>query len=113
MDKLYQDAFILHDLLLDTSQYKRLKEIEKKMLDDKIASSLISKYQELVEKYGTDKSQNNLKLMHQAKLEMDQNELVIEYKKAYKEYQILLSNITDIVFKDIIKKSKYEQIINL
>ena len=56
-------------------------------------------------------TQENLKLLHQAKLEMDLNEVVIKYQKAYKEYQILLNEITDLVFDGFSKQSLLDKII--
>lgn len=111
MEKIFELSFTLHDLLLETVEYKNLKMIEKKMREDKTASSLIAIYQDLNVQYGTNKTQELLKKLHQAKLKMDQNELVIEYKKAYKQYQILVGKVSDIAFKDVFEPSTFERII--
>lgn len=100
MDEIYTLAFKLHDLLLDSKEYLKLKEKEKLMLDDKKTNKLIQKYHELEVLYNENKSSNNLTLLHQIKLELDLNPLVKDYQKAYKEYQILIGQITDLVFLD-------------
>ena len=49
--------------------------------------------------------------MHIAKLELDNNEIVIKYKKAYKDYQLLVGKITDIVFEDFSNPSLLDKIV--
>lgn len=100
MEKYLELAFKLHDQLLESEEYKKLKKAEEIMLKDPISSKLVEDYKKALEEYGNNKSQTLLEKLHKAKYEMDVNELVIEYKKALKEYQVLVGNITDIVFED-------------
>ena len=50
-------------------------------------------------------------LLSSAKFEMDNNELIINYKKAFKDYQILVGKITSIVFEDFKTDSLLDKII--
>ena len=111
MENILELAYKLHDLLLNSSEYKILKDCEEKMLNDDNANSLINAYHICLEKYNFDKSEEVLKKLSNAKLLMDQNELVILYKKAYKDYQILVGNITDVVFKDFKKDTFLDKLI--
>ena len=52
-----------------------------------------------------------VKELHKVKLELDNNKNVIEYKKAYKEYQLLVGKITDIVFEDFSNPSILDRIV--
>ena len=105
MEHIQNLAYELHELLTSSKEFKYLKECERNMLTDDVANNLIKEYHKAQEQYNFDKSDEVLNILHNAKLKMDQNELVILYKKAYKEYQILVGNITDIVFKDF--KNEY------
>ena len=58
-----------------------------------------------------DKSDEVLNALSNAKSLMFQNKLISDYKKAYKDYQILVGNITDVVFKDFKKDSLLDKII--
>ena len=111
MDKIQTLSYELHDLLLSSKEYLILKETELVMLNDNECKNLIDNYHKLLEKYNFDKSDEVLNLLSKAKMLMDQNELVIKYKKAYKDYQILVGNITDVVFKDYKKDSILDKII--
>ena len=111
MENILELAYKLHDLLLNSNEYKILKDYEDKMLNDDNANSLINNYHICLEKYNFDKSEEVLKKLSNAKLLMDQNELVILYKKAYKDYQILVGNITDVVFKDFKKDTFLDKLI--
>lgn len=111
MEKANKLAYELHDMLINSIEYNNLKQAESIMLNDIVASSLINKYHQMLDKYSMDKSESVLKELHEAKLKMDLNELVIEYKKRYKDYQILVGNITEIVFKDFSNQSTIDKII--
>ena len=111
MEKYQEEAFNLHELLLNSVQYKNLKEKETIMLNDVVSFKLINDYHSLQEQYTYNKTEEQLKKLHEAKLLMDNNENVIQYKKAYKEYQILVGNITDIVFEDFSKPSIIDKIV--
>ena len=111
MENIQNLAYELHELLTNSNEFKYLKQCEEIMLNDLVASKLIKQYHKAQEVYNFDKSDEVLNMLHDAKLNMDQNELVILYKKAYKEYQILVGNITDIVFKDFKNESLVDKII--
>ena len=80
MDKVSSLAYQLHEMLLQSNEYLSLKETENIMLNDLEASNLIASYHQALEKNSTNKSDAVLKKLHQAKLNMDLNELVIKYK---------------------------------
>lgn len=111
MENCIDLAFKLHDLLLNSDEYLSLKHYEKIMFDDFHSSSLINDYKQLQEKYMNIKTKQMLQKLHQAKLKMDQDINVINYRKAYKEYMILVGNITDIAFKDFSNNSIIDKII--
>lgn len=113
MEKVTELAFELHDLLMNSEQYKKLKLAEKNMKEDSNAASLIEKYHNLLSKSINIKTEKMNKELHQAKLEMDLNNLVIAYKKAFKEYQLLVDEITSIVFKDFSSITKIDKIIKM
>ncbi len=111
MEKTQQLAFELHDLLQDSQEFHLLKEKEKMMFQDETCQQLIKDYQESVSQYGINHSEENLKRMHLCKLAMDKNVFIQEYKKAYKNYQILIGEITDIVFEGFSTPSIIDKII--
>ena len=104
-------AFELHDKLLNTNEYKALKHYEQIMLNDKESSSKIASYHSLQELYSSLKTKEVLDKLHNAKLLMDNDINVINYKKAYKDYQILVGKVTDIVFEGISSSSTIDKII--
>lgn len=111
MEKVTELAFKLHDLLLSSEQYLNLKVAEDNMNNDENASLLIQNYHKLQELSHNNKMEELNKKLHEAKLKMDLNPYVIEYKKAYKEYQILVGKITSIVFKDFSTISTLDKIL--
>ena len=111
MEKLFDLSYKLHDELLNSNEYKNLKEKEHLMLSDLSLNKLINSYHELLAKSYNDKSKELLKEIHSIKLKLDENELVINYKKAYKEYQLLIANVTEVVFQDFKNDSLIDKII--
>lgn len=111
MEKIQELAFQLHDKLLNSDEYNLMKEKEKNMLDNQESSFLLKLYNDAMLEYGANKTQENLKKMHLAKLKMDENSLVAEYKAAYKNYQILVGHITEIVFEGFQKTTLIDKII--
>lgn len=111
MEKIQKLSYELHDLLLSSTEYLKLKECEVIMINNVEAKKLIDNYKEIIEKYNFDKSDEVLNALSNAKSLMFQNKLIIDYKKAYKDYQILVGNITDVVFKDFKKDSLLDKII--
>lgn len=111
MENIQNLAYELYELLTSSNEYKNLKKCEVEMLNNSVSNTLINEYHMLQEKYNMDKSEDILSMLHLAKLKMDENELVILYKKAYKDYQILVGKVTDIVFKDFKSESMIDKII--
>ena len=101
-------VYELRELLINSPEYKKVKEQEK-LMEEKCHELLI-KYNQLFEEYnqalkykdyGSDVNKAQ-KLLHQCKIELDDNVYVREYKVAYKEMNDLLSNIQNIIFDKII-----------
>ena len=111
MEKIYNLAYKLNHDLQNSLEYQILKEKEKQMLNDKICANLLKQYQQMQEIYQKDRSQDNLKKLHQIKLSLDENKLVKEYQLSYKNYQILIGKITDIVFEDFKSELLIDKII--
>ena len=113
MENTIDLAFKLHEMLLNSNEFLTLKKYEKIMLEDFNSASLISSYHKLQEKYTTIKTNETLKELHEAKLKMDNDLNVINYKKAYKDYQILVGNITDIVFEGFKNDTLVDKILKI
>ncbi len=111
MEKIQQLAFDLHDQLMNSAEFLLLKEKEQIMFQNEISKNLIESYQYSVQEYGCQRNEENLKKMHLAKLAMDNNSMIQEYKKAYKNYQILVGEITDILFDGFSTSSLIDKII--
>ena len=101
-------VFKLKELLLNSNEYKLVKEKEKLMEDN--CSELLIKYNYLFNEYnealrfkdyGSDVATKQ-KELNECKIELDNNEYVKEYKKAYKNMNKLLKQIQDIVFDGLI-----------
>lgn len=104
MEEAFKKAYQLHDLLFQSEEYIQLKKIEKEMVEDKDLQPLFLSYQKAQEEYVQDKSQKNLIQLHEIKLKIDCHPKVIAYQKSFKQYQILLNQITDVVFDGFIEQ---------
>ena len=101
-------VYELKEKLINSKEYKLVKDKEK-LMEEK-ANELLTRYNYLFNEYNEAKRFENYggkvkeyqKLLADTKLELDRNEYVIEYRKAYKDMEQVLSNIQDILFKDII-----------
>ena len=113
MEDLMNLAFSLHDKLMKSNEYLTLKSCEKTMLNNNESKSLIDNYHHLQELYSSVKTEEIQSKLHNAKLLMDNNINVINYKKAYKDYQILIGKITDLVFDGFKVDSIVEQIMKI
>ena len=105
-------TYELKDMLVNSKEYKLVKEKERLMEEN--CSMLLIKYNTLIdeynnaiifEKYGGD-VEGTRKKVFECKLEIDQNEYVKEYNKAYKEMNKLLSSLQDIIFDGIIENKR-------
>lgn len=107
-------AYELKDRILDSELYKRLKESEKKMLEDEKCSALLQQYQHIKDEYDNakrfEKYGGNVeffqKKLSEIKYKVDENEFVKEYNLIFKKMQSELSEIENIIFKDIIKEKR-------
>ncbi len=111
MEKVINLSYELHDLLLKSNEFLTLKKYEEIMLKDEKSNKLINDYHKAFEEYNFDKSEKCLKEVHKHKLLMDNNINIINYKKAYKDYMILVGKITDETFLDFKKESLIDKII--
>lgn len=107
-------TFKLKDKLVNSDLYRKLKEAERKMLEDSECSRLLCLYQskqsdyneaKRFEKYGSDVSKVSKELSN-LKVEVENNKLVKEYNESYKLFSKELKKIEEIVFKDIVSKKK-------
>ena len=111
MNNIFEIAFDLQSKLKESPEYIKLKQCENIINNDHISKSLVDNYKKLHEDYTFDHSTQLQVKLHEAKLEMDQNINVINYKKAYKEYMLLVGNITDIVFENYKNDNVLDKII--
>ena len=54
MEKVQELAFKLHDLLINSNEYKQLKEIENTLKSDSVSFNLLNIYHTFQEKYQFD-----------------------------------------------------------
>jgi len=110
--KILELTYELKDMLINSEEYKDVKEKEKVMEEN--CTSLLIKYNSLMdeynnairfEKYGSDVDKARKKLA-ECKMELDTNEYVKSYKNAYKKMNKLLSSLEDIIFDGIIENNK-------
>lgn len=102
-------VYELKEMLLNSREYKDTKQAEK-IMEEKCSNLLIrynhlfNEYNEALrfKDYGSDVSgiQKELK---KCKIELDKNEYVISYKKAYKEMSKLLKQLEETIFDGIIE----------
>ena len=106
--KIYQ----LKELLVNCKEYKDVKEKERLMEDN--CSELLIKYSNLINEYnqalrfkdyGSDIKTKQIEL-NKIKIQLDNNEYVRSYKKAYKTMVKLLEKIEDIIFEKIIERKR-------
>jgi len=103
-NKVYE----LKEMLLNSNEYKLVKEKEKEM--EEKCSNLLIKYNYLFNEYnealrfkdyGSD-VKGIQKELNKCKLELDSNEYVKAYKEAYKAMNKLLKDLQDIIFSKLI-----------
>lgn len=102
-------VYELKQLLINSKEYKEVKEKEKLMEDNTM--ELLTKYNYLFNEYnealrfkdyGSDVNKAQ-KELNEAKLELDNNKYVKEYKQAYKRMNKLLKEIQNTIFNGIIE----------
>lgn len=106
-ENIYLQAEELKKSLSNDPRIVRLNELEKKMNDDEEVMALAYKkdmaavhYSDVLNHFSenSNEAQESLKVLHQAKLELDSHPLVQEYLKAYKEVRELYEQINEILF---------------
>lgn len=102
LTEIYQDVYALCDKIYESKIYLDLKTQEKAMLDNKNLAIKFKDYKNLQEQYLINKDETLLKQLHALKLEIDENMLVRDYKKAYFNFTRELLEIKNIIFKDLI-----------
>ena len=107
-------VYELKEKLINSDEYKKVKNTEKEM--EEKCSSILIKYNYLFDEYnnairfinyGSD-VESVQKQLAACKLELDNNEYVKEYKKAYKDMNVLLKRLENIIFDGIIVKKDIE-----
>ena len=107
-------TFELKDKILNSEEYKNLKEKENKMLNNSECMILLSEFEKIKEEYNQakrfEKYGSNVaaiqKMLSDMKYKVDNNKYVKEYNEAYKIMKRKLKEIENIIFKDIIKEKK-------
>ena len=106
-ENIYLQAEELKKSLSNDPRVIRLNELEKKMNDDEEVMALAYKkdmaavnYSDILNHFKDDSKEATeaLKVLHQAKLDLDNHPLVQEYLKAYKEVRELYEQINEILF---------------
>lgn len=105
-------VYELKDLLLESNEYKNVK--KKEQLMEENCQNILIRYNYLFEeynqalrfeKYGSDVNKIQ-KELNECKKELDRDEYIKDYRKAYKEIDKLLKSIQNTIFdKLIIDKS--------
>ncbi len=109
--EILKETFELKDKILNSAEYKTLKEKENKMMNDKECILLLNKFERAKEEYNNAKRFENYgsdvvsaqKLLSSVKTELDNNELVKEYNEAFKHMKKIIKNIEGAIFEGIIK----------
>lgn len=107
-------TFELKEKILNSDEYKSLKEKESKMLKNRECIILLSEFEKVKEEYNQakrfEKYGSNIEVVQKKlsdiKYKVDTNELVKEYNKAYKTMKRNLKEIENIIFKDIFKEKR-------
>ena len=68
MEKVCDLAFKLHDLLLNSDEYKTLKNMESVLYNDSLSFNLLNEYHKMQEEYAFNKTDEMLKQLHLVKL---------------------------------------------
>ena len=102
--EIYQDAYLLHDKISQSPKFIKLKKMEEQMQKDSELSSLFLRYKQIQESYVQTQNQQFIQQLYALKIEIDQNEKVKAYKKAYFSFVKELQEIKNIIFKDLMSK---------
>ena len=98
------EAFLLHELVAKSKEYQDLKDAEEQMFSNKELSALFLRYQKIQKDIDISSPKENLKKLHQLKLQIDSHPLVCDYKEKYQQFKILTDELKNIIFDDLLTK---------
>lgn len=104
--EIVQLAYQLNELLKENELIKKVYVTEKAMMENEKFQLLIVKKNNCEELYNNatrfnNSSDNELKALHQVKLEIDSLKEVVTYRKAYLEAKQYLSHIAHLTFDNL------------
>ncbi len=104
LNEVLNEAFLLHELVAKSKEYQDLKDAEKQMFSNKELSALFLRYQKIQKDIDISSPKENLKKLHQLKLQIDSHPLVCDYKEKYQQFKILTDELKNIIFDDLLTK---------
>lgn len=104
LNEVLNEAFLLHELVAKSKEYQDLKDAEEQMFSNKELSALFLRYQKIQKDIDISSPKENLKKLHQFKLQIDSHPLVCDYKEKYQQFKILTDELKNIIFDDLLTK---------
>lgn len=104
LNEVLNEAFLLHELVAKSKEYQDLKDAEEQMFSNKELSALFLHYQKIQKDIDISSPKENLKKLHQLKLQIDSHSLVYDYKEKYQQFKILTDELKNIIFDDLLTK---------
>ena len=104
LNEVLNEAFLLHELVAKSKEYQDLKDAEEQMFSNKELSALFLRYQKIQKDIDISSPKENLKKLHQLKLQIDSHPLVFDYKEKYHQFKILTDELKNIIFDDLLTK---------
>ena len=104
LNEVLNEAFLLHELVAKSKEYQDLKDAEEQMFSNKELSALFLRYQKIQKDIDISSPKENLKKLHQLKLQIDSHPLVYDYKEKYQQFKILTDELKNIIFDDLLTK---------
>lgn len=104
LNEVLNEAFLLHELVAKSKEYQDLKDAEEQMFSNKELSALFLRYQKIQKDIDISSPKDNLKKLHQLKLQIDSHPLVCDYKEKYQQFKILTDELKNIIFDDLLTK---------
>ena len=104
LNEVLNEAFLLHELVAKSKEYQDLKDAEEQMFSNKELSALFLRYQKIQKDIDISSPKENLKKLHQLKLQIDSHPLVCDYKEKYQQFKILTDELKNIIFDDLLTK---------
>ena len=104
LNEVLNEAFLLHELVAKSKEYQDLKDAEEQMFSNKELSALFLRYQKIQKDIDISSPKENLKKLHQLKLQIDSHPLVYDYKEKYQQFKILTDELKNIIFDNLLTK---------